>query len=290
MIFSIDPTTQNYPSIKKANTNSTSSNNNQSAQQQQPGASATNQKPPFKYSLSEGEQEPQKQFFEELLHKLDTERQSNADVYCDEKQVFESSNYNDMLYGVHAASKMSDIVNENIFIELINSQVKLSLEEDPNKQIINQNNPSTTSFTNTNSAHKLSNASTEGGGSKSNLKGSKKTTQFQYAENYNNTWESGNQNEYLIISAAKANVIQRVHKPVWKSQRLLDKTSWSGSLEAMQYFATLNYFGSANTAPTATGPNYGNLRGQYFISKVLTKKITQLLALDMIKILQSWNF
>jgi len=46
----------------------------------------------------------------------------------------------------------------------------------------------------------------------------------------------------LIISAAKANVIQRVHKPVWKSQRLLDKTSWSGNLETMQYFATLSYF------------------------------------------------
>ena len=50
------------------------------------------------------------------------------------------------------------------------------------------------------------------------------------------------QNEYLIISAAKANVMQKLHKPVLKSQRLLDKTSWTGNLEAMQYFATLNYF------------------------------------------------
>jgi hypothetical protein len=38
---------------------------------------------------------------------------------------------------------------------------------------------------------------------------------------------------------------------VWKSQRLLDKTSWSGSLEAMQYFATLNFF-PAKTATAAS--------------------------------------
>ena len=36
--------------------------------------------------------------------------------------------------------------------------------------------------------------------------------------------------------------MQKLHKPVLKSQRLLDKTSWTGNLEAMQYFATLNYF------------------------------------------------
>lgn len=34
-------------------------------------------------------------------------------------------------------------------------------------------------------------------------------------------------------------MIQHVHKPVWKSQRYLEKTSLSGYLESMQYFATL---------------------------------------------------
>lgn len=46
-------------------------------------------------------------------------------------------------------------------------------------------------------------------------------------------------------------MVQRVHKPVWKAQRLLDKTSWSGNLETMQYFATLNYFNPTSSS-TAT--------------------------------------
>lgn len=174
----------------------------------------------------ENEADPQKQFFEELLNKLDYERDIKSDVYCDEKPVVESSNYNDCLYGVHAASKMSDIVNENIFIEFINSQVKLSLEEDPNQQILNN-----TSGSNSNNPNPKMDSK--------NLRSSKKSAQSQSTES---TYESGTQSEYLIISAAKANVVQRVHKPVWKSQRLLDKTSWSGNLEKMQYFATLNYF------------------------------------------------
>ncbi|RNA30698.1 hypothetical protein BpHYR1_020878 [Brachionus plicatilis] len=48
------------------------------------------------------------------------------------------------------------------------------------------------------------------------------------------------QQEYVIISAARANVEQHLHKPVCKSQRFLEKISWSGHLENMQYFATLN--------------------------------------------------
>jgi hypothetical protein len=40
-----------------------------------------------------------------------------------------------------------------------------------------------------------------------------------------------------LNTRGKANVIQRVHKPVWKS---LYKTSLSGNLETMQYLATFN--------------------------------------------------
>jgi hypothetical protein len=145
-------------------------NNATAGSSQQP--SGIPQKTP-KANFDESELEPQKQFFEELLHKLDTERQSNADVYCDEKQVIESSNYNDMLYGVHAASKMSDIVNENIFIELINSQVKLSLEEDPSKQIVNQNNPSTNFANSASSASKPTNSNANNPEGPRNLKGKK---------------------------------------------------------------------------------------------------------------------
>ncbi len=33
--------------------------------------------------------------------------------------------------------------------------------------------------------------------------------------------------------------MKTVHKPVWKDENLLSKNSWSGSLECMQYFATV---------------------------------------------------
>ena len=76
-----------------------------------------------------------------------------------------------------------------------------------------------------------------------------------HSSSVDSSWESSpSHNEYLIISAAQANVVQRVHKPVWKSQRLLDKTSWSGSLDTMQYFATLNYFRDP-TKPEDSNPS-----------------------------------
>ena len=59
--------------------------------------------------------------------------------------------------------------------------------------------------------------------------------------------------DFLIISAAKANVVQRVHKPMWKCETLLDKTSWTGHLENMQYFATLN----VKTTSTGSSSNQG---------------------------------
>ena len=68
-------------------------------------------------------------YFEELFAKLVADRAVNSNAYCDDKMNSDASNYIEMLYGVHAATKMSDVVNENIYIEFINSQVKLSLED-----------------------------------------------------------------------------------------------------------------------------------------------------------------
>lgn len=46
---------------------------------------------------------------------------------------------------------------------------------------------------------------------------------------------------YVIVSAAKAEIVQRVHRPVWKERAaLVSKTTWVGSLECMQYYATVS--------------------------------------------------
>lgn len=45
---------------------------------------------------------------------------------------------------------------------------------------------------------------------------------------------------YVILSAAKAEILQRVHHPVWKERSLVSKTTWVGSLECMQYYATVS--------------------------------------------------
>ena len=44
---------------------------------------------------------------------------------------------------------------------------------------------------------------------------------------------------YVILSSSKAEAVKTVHRPVWKDENLLSKSSWSGSLECMQYFATV---------------------------------------------------
>ena len=49
---------------------------------------------------------------------------------------------------------------------------------------------------------------------------------------------------YVIISAARAVVRQNMHRPVWKEKTLLSKTTWSGGLETMQYYATVHEEGS----------------------------------------------
>jgi hypothetical protein len=45
---------------------------------------------------------------------------------------------------------------------------------------------------------------------------------------------------YVIASAAKCQIWQKVHKPVWKERTLLSKGTWVGSVESMQYYATVD--------------------------------------------------
>jgi hypothetical protein len=139
-------------------------------------------------------------YVEEMLNKLEAEIGINTDVYTDD-QSNESTNFTDYLYGVHAATKMSDILNQNIHIELVNSQIKMNL-----KQLSTIDLTTKTQF---------------------NEKLDTRTNAFDQ------------QSDYLIISAAKTNLFHRVHKPVLKSQRLMDKFSWTGHVNSMQYFATL---------------------------------------------------
>lgn len=44
---------------------------------------------------------------------------------------------------------------------------------------------------------------------------------------------------YVIMSAAKAQILQRIHRPTWKQHALVSKSTWVGSLECMQYYATV---------------------------------------------------
>lgn len=45
---------------------------------------------------------------------------------------------------------------------------------------------------------------------------------------------------YVILSAAKAEIFQKIHMPVWRESAVVAKTSWVGLLECMQYYATVN--------------------------------------------------
>ncbi|RWS30554.1 hypothetical protein B4U80_04431 [Leptotrombidium deliense] len=44
---------------------------------------------------------------------------------------------------------------------------------------------------------------------------------------------------YVIASAAKTQIWQNVHRPVWKEHTLYSKTTWVGSVECMQYYGTV---------------------------------------------------
>ncbi len=144
-----------------------------------------------------------------MLNKLEAEIGVNTEIYTDD-QPNASMNFTDYLYGVHVATKMSDIVSQNIHIEIVNSQIKMNL-----KQLNSERASSITS-------DKL------------------------------NTTPNGfdPKTDYLIISAAKTNLFHCVHKPVLKSQRLMDKFSWTGHVNSMQYFATLPMDSTTKTDET----------------------------------------
>ncbi|ESO97897.1 hypothetical protein LOTGIDRAFT_228425 [Lottia gigantea] len=45
---------------------------------------------------------------------------------------------------------------------------------------------------------------------------------------------------YVIVSAAKAQILSCRHHPVWRNTQLRSKTTWVGSVECMQYYATVD--------------------------------------------------
>lgn len=51
---------------------------------------------------------------------------------------------------------------------------------------------------------------------------------------------------YVIVSAAKTQIWQTIHRPVWKDRNLLTKTSWVGTLDCMQYYATVDVGNTQN--------------------------------------------
>jgi len=60
----------------------------------------------------------------------------------------------------------------------------------------------------------------------------------------------------VIVSAAKAHILQREHKPVWKHGTIVPKTTWVGSLEGMQYYATVSVGINDNTPDGEAGLFY----------------------------------
>lgn len=55
---------------------------------------------------------------------------------------------------------------------------------------------------------------------------------------------------YVIVSAAQTEIRQATHLPVWKNRTLLSKTSWTGSLQCMQYYATVDGHAQAHDCRT----------------------------------------
>lgn len=183
--------------------------------------------------------------FESLLNKLDSERGSSFNVFCNDESIQQNSNYfENFLYGLNSIDKMQDILSQHISIELINSQIKLSLEDSEEILAGGAHHQLTSNPSSSNLLAKQPNQK---------LPPKKTTVQAS----------TTNTDDYLIISAARAHVVQCIHNPVWKNQRYLEKTSLSGILENMQYFATLN---TKNEPGVKTGGGKKTTKPEYWLS------------------------
>jgi hypothetical protein len=205
-------------------------------------------------------------YFEDLLKKLDSERGENLNIYCNEDASGTKSStdyFENFLYALNSINKMSDIQSENVSIEFHNCQIKLSLEDDFEQ------------FQDEQQQHKSDNSSNNILNIKQQVKNLQNNNTNSNPNNSNNYKKD---DDYLIISAARANVFQCIHDPVWKSQRYLEKTSLSGYLENMQYFATLannnsssSPFPNSNEKPSKSKSNeYENqANDEYWLSDVI---------------------
>lgn len=57
---------------------------------------------------------------------------------------------------------------------------------------------------------------------------------------------------YIILTAAEADLINREHKISWRDEQLTSKSSWMGSLNDMQIFATVD----RNVNSSGNAPNF----------------------------------
>lgn len=125
-----------------------------------------------------------------MLQKLIADSENNPNVYTEETHSGVSSGTH--LYGVEAC-QMDDVIDINLLIELVNSQVVLCGTETPG---------------------------------------------------------------YVIVSAASTEIRHATHLPVWKNRTLLSKSTWTGCLKCMQYYATVDVQSpDANIKPVFTNEN-----------------------------------
>uniref|UniRef100_A0A915IWU7 FMP27/BLTP2/Hobbit GFWDK motif-containing RBG unit domain-containing protein n=1 Tax=Romanomermis culicivorax TaxID=13658 RepID=A0A915IWU7_ROMCU len=76
---------------------------------------------------------------------------------------------------------------------------------------------------------------------------------------------------YVLCTAAKAQITQRLHSPVWRENQLLAKTTWIAMLNGMQYYATVI---NDNRGTVLTTPNKPAIDDVKWLSKELIQEKT----------------